>query len=220
MRDNTIGMSHKTEDVEHINALILRFDGSNQFVLNRFEPQYKTDETGFESMTNITENSIWTQIILTVIQKCYQDQFPSKNLQVSYQSVVQTYCPSLGKFGLQFIEMWTPRGETEHIGYCQTWSLTFLEYYLRQLCFDPPYPTPEEVLNLITAEVLQGNTTIPLGTDGKIPLWVQNNLYTWIKNRASQYCKILFDEVYTPYFVFKETGQMAQEWQRNLINFP
>lgn len=234
MKDNTVEGPHVQQEIEHVNTVILRYEDNNKFTLSRFEPQYNRDEPVTEeekedwsnSMINIGETSVWTQMIGRVIKGCYEQIFPERKFVFEGQPIIYDNCPNIGKYGPQFIESLQPRGETEHLGYCQTWSFAFLEAYLTELCSNPgSVPDTTRIVNqfLVGSNISQ---TVQLTAEQRIPSEVSKALYDFIRGKASYYCKIIFDEVYVPYFIYKGRGQddpfytqWENRWKKNLEDF-
>jgi hypothetical protein len=206
MKDNTPGGMHMRKDIEHINTVILRYDESgNRFLLNRFEPQFNVSTTDPDSMINIQGNSIWTTLIVDILSHVYTTSFPWKNLSVVYEPIVNNSCPNIGDVGPQYLEYFYPREAGEHIGYCQTWSFSFLDAYLTKLCIDPGYVlNTQELIDQMYQDAGVVQTDDALG--------VRQKLRTYIQTRSSLYCKLLFDEIYVPYFKSRDPSSQGTDW--------
>lgn len=216
MKDNKSTGFHVMKDIEHINSIIIR-SSENGFIINRFEPQYDSNDNNQESMINISENSHWNTCILRTITFLCNYGNQDATIIFYYEPVQYGACLGLGSYGPQFIEYVQPRESSEHIGYCQTWSFVFLEIFLKNICsvsFSGRQITLEWILEEVYREA--GVTT------GLSKLQIQERLYLYIKSISSRYCKMLFDEVYVPYFRYKidpSNPLIKYSWEKNTEKF-
>lgn len=122
-------------DADHVNVLILEptieRGRLKRLTIHRFEPSYRT-EFAPQSMANLSEESVWNEILILALKSYIpttlvsQDRTPSE-AEIIYKPVISGICPN---FGPQASEIAVIRGQGEHVGYCQTWSLKFIETFL------------------------------------------------------------------------------------------
>jgi hypothetical protein len=228
MKDNSSSGYHAKKDIEHVNGIIIQKTVSG-FTLYRFEPQYKGDNTDVERMINLSEASHWNSNITRVFSYLYNyDKPENEKISITYKPVRFDTCPAIGSYGPQYLEYTEPREEGEHIGYCQTWSFIFLEKFLQKLCVPGQTNNGKRKASTSTSGQFALESIIEEvyeEADISSSVWlaeVQRKLYVYIKNKASQYCKMLFDEVYVPYFRYKidpSNPLIKYSWQKNTEKF-
>jgi hypothetical protein len=162
LRDTT-----STGGVDHVNAYIIA-KGVGVVVIYRFEPQYDPSSSSITSLDpgapiNVAlRNTLQNRLLLPVYY------LPSTDIIKS--------CP-------QFIEFGGSRNIGEHISYCQTWSMLFLEkihQIMKYEQYKPYWTTLQELFSLVLEVMyLEG------GTD----------LRGYIRDVANRYMKIVFDRI-------------------------
>lgn len=123
-------------DTDHVNVLLLDpgFRGKKlkSLTIQRFEPSYLSNSSP-GSMSNLSEDSVWNQLLVLALKTYIPTTFitpdrKTPEIEFIYKPVTSGVCPT---FGPQASEIAVPRGAGEHVGYCQTWSLKFIETFLR-----------------------------------------------------------------------------------------
>ena len=170
-----------TGGVDHINAYILA-KGVDGVAIYRFEPQYDPSST---SITSLDPGAL----INRALRDTLQNQLQAKN----FISPVY-YFPStdITKTCPQFKELGGSRNVGEHISYCQTWSMLFLEkihQIMKDDRYKPYWKTLQQLFSLVLEVMYLEGGTDPRG---------------YIRDVANRYMRYVFDNICKEGVVYAE----------------
>jgi hypothetical protein len=156
-----------TGGVDHVNAYIIA-KGVGGVAIYRFEPQYDPSSTSITSLDPGAPINIALRDTLQNRLRLPVYYFPSTDITKT--------CPQFREFG-------GSRNIGEHISYCQTWSMLFLEkihQIMKDEQYKPYWTTLQELFSLVLEVMyLEG------GTD----------LRTYIREVANRYMRYVFDKI-------------------------